>query len=70
MRNPSQFSCSDIHRFNEAAIKAPSYVSVLLRLPARKPRHVVTGILRLWGNIAPETRVLVVKLRQTVKARR
>jgi hypothetical protein len=54
MRNPSQFSCWDIHRVNEAAIKAPSYVTVLLRLPARKPRHVVTGILPLWAISLPK----------------
>ena len=59
MRNPSQFSCSDVHRFNEAAIKAPSYVNVLFRLPARKPRRVVTGILPLWAISHPKRACLL-----------
>jgi hypothetical protein len=54
MRNQSQFSCWDVHRVSEAAIKAPSYVNVLLRLPARKPRHVVTGLLPLWAISHPK----------------
>jgi hypothetical protein len=59
MRNPSQFSCWDVQRVSEAATNAPSYVNVLFRLPARKPRHVATGILPLWAISHPKRACLV-----------